>query len=705
MVALDPLEFVWAVQSMAQIHRVPFTSEALLRACAPPYAREQLPQVMTAWGMTVRERPRIRRLESLQLPCLLFQDDAPRPILLVRVEEGQAYFFTVAAAEVQTAPTACLMDRISGPALECSRTPTQPPDPEGSLQPATRFGWRWFVPQVLRHRAIWRDVLVASLVIQLIALATPLFTQVIIDKVVVHHTSSTLAVMAVGLFVFIVFSAALTWVRQYLVLHTGNRVDARLGVTVLSHLLHLPLRYFADRPTGVIAARLQAVETLREFVASSLVTLLLDLPFLFVFVAIMFWYSVPLTLGVLGVVLLIAGLSVLVAPVFRDRMNRQFLLGARNQAFLTEHIAAMETVKSLQMEPQLSRRWGEHLADYLEAGLHTRQIANTYNVVAGALEQLMTLGVLTAGAWIVMQSPESMQGRFTIGMLVAFQMFAGRLTQPLMRLVGLWQQFQQARIAMQRLGDILDAPTEPYDVVPARDSQGPGRVVVSDLAFRYAPDRPFLYQSLHLTLEPGTTTVLVGPSGSGKSTLAKLLLGFELPTQGDICIDGCDLRHLTANELRAFFGVVPQETVLFSGSIQDNLLAANPHASFEMLVHACRMAGIHSTIEALPGGYRTEIGERGAGLSGGQKQRLAIARALLKRPRILIFDEATSALDPQTAEQFAQTVNALRGKVSMLFITHQLPRGLQVDRTIRLGGPARMSAAQKDEHAPVDASA
>ena len=693
--------FAWAVESMARLHRIPFTDEALQRAFAPPHTREQLPQALRAWGFAVRERSRVRRLESLRLPCLLLLNGTPGIALLLRVEEGQAAYCTPADAAIQVAPAADLLKQLEGPVLECAREPADAPDPDARMHERPAFGWRWFVPQVLAHRAIWRDVLVASLVIQLIALATPLVTQVIIDKVVVHHTTSTLAVLAAGLFVFIVFNAALTWVRQWLVLHTGNRVDARLGCEVFEHLLHLPLRYFAERPTGVIAARLHAVETLREFVASSLVILLLDLPFVFVFAAIMLWYSVPLTLGVLGVVLLIAGLSFAVAPVFRERMNHQFLLGARNQAFLTEHIAGMETVKSLQMEPQLTRRWGEQLATYLEAGLRSRQIANTFNTVAGALEQLLTLGVLTGGAWIAMQSAQAGDGRFTIGMLVAFQMFAGKLTQPLMRLVGLWQQFQQARIAMLRLGDVMDAPREPHDIVPARQGLGPGRVVMTDLSFRYAPDRPFIYQGLHLTLEPGTTTLLVGPSGSGKSTLAKLLLGFETPTAGEIRIDGCDLRHLAANELRACFGVVPQETLLFCGSIQHNLQAAHPHASFEMLTHACRMAGIHDTIEALPQGYRTEIGERGVGLSGGQKQRLAIARALLKRPRILIFDEATSALDAHTAEQFALTVNALRGKVSMLFITHQQPRGLKVDRVIRLGvaTPAQAPASGVKETA------
>jgi len=274
---------------------------------------------------------------------------------------------------------------------------------------------------------------------------------------------------------------------------------------------------------------------------------------------------------------------------------------------------------------------------------------------------------------------------FTIGMLVAFQMFASRMSQPMLRLASLWQEFQQASIAVKRLGDIMDAPAEPYALTPSRTVQGKGEIRISDLSFRYSPEHPFLYRNLNIALKPGKLTVLTGPSGSGKSTLAKLLLGFYQPTDGRIEIDGRDIRHLSANELRQYFGIVPQETYLFSGTIYENLIAANPNAGFEDVVQACRIAEIHETIEKLPKGYNTEIGEHGVGLSGGQKQRLAIARAVLKRPRILVFDEATSNLDAATAEQFASTINQLKEKVTILYIAHLVPKGLQVDEVVRLG--------------------
>lgn len=702
-------EWLWAVGSMASIHQLPFDERLTLASSVPPYEFAQLQPCLQQLGLRCTLSTTLPRRSAWKVPAIVQlhqvagdpakEQSTHQIALLAKTDDDGIWLFYPGKPEPRHLPFDQLAGHLTGRVLACTRAVATVRDPDAPER--LPFGFRWFVPQLLRHKGIWRDVLGASLVLQLIALATPLFTQAIIDKVVVHQTTSTLIVIGVALGIFTVFNALLTWIRQYLVLHTGNRIDAHLGHTVFDHLFRLPLRYFEHRPTGVIAARMHAVETIREFVASSLVTLVLDLPFLLIFVGVMFYYSVPLTLLVLALLALIALLSALVAPMLQQRLNEQFILGARNQAFLTEFVSGLETVKSLQMEPQLVRRYREYLGSYLSAGFRTRQIGNTYSVAANMLEQLMTLLVLVLGAWIVMNRTSETAEPFTIGMLVAFQMFAGKLSQPLLRLVGLWQQFQQASLSVKRLADIMDAPAEPYAVAPSRETRHTGLIEIDSLAFRYATNRPFLYQNLSLAVQPGTTAVIVGPSGSGKSTLAKLLQGFYQPTSGQIRLDGADIQHLAANELRTYFGVVPQETTLFSGTIFDNLAMANPHASFDQIVQACKMAEVHRVIEQLPQGYQTEIGERGAGLSGGQKQRLAIARALLKRPRVLIFDEATSALDTETAEHFAHTVNALHGKVSMLFITHQMPRNLRVDQVIHIGGRAAPApVAAKCEQAP-----
>ncbi|TAK81598.1 MAG: peptidase domain-containing ABC transporter [Betaproteobacteria bacterium] len=671
--ALSGEQFVWLVGSLCQINRLPFDPALLVQRFPAPHSGRQLLEALKSLAFRASEGA----MAAPSFPCIAFLKDKG-PALVIRSDGERLLYFEVGSQTPHTCATADVAERFERQALFIRHEKAEPLREDGAPA-AGKFGFRWFWNELIRHRRIWRDVLLASLFIQLIALATPLFTQVIIDKVVVHQTQSTLTVIAVGLAMFLLFNAAMSWLRQYLVLHTGNRVDAVLGSQVFRHLLQLHLPYFEYRPTGTLVARVHAIETIREFTAGAAVSLILDFPFLLVFVAVMFAYSWQLTLIALGILLVISLISVLIVPVLRARINRQFLLGARNQAFLTEYVAGMETVKSLQMEPRLESRYDGLLAEYLAAGFATRQLSNTYNVVANALEQAMTIALLCVGALLVMRNDG-----FTIGMLVAFQMFASRMSQPMLRLAGLWQEFQQASIAVKRLGDIMDAPAEPYALTPSRTAEGKGEIRVSELSFRYSPEHAFLYRDLKLALKPGKLSVLTGPSGSGKSTLAKLMLGFYQPTEGSITIDGRDIRHLSANELRQYFGVVPQDTFLFSGSIYENLIAANPNATFDHVVQACKIAEIHDFIEKMPKGYNTEIGEHGVGLSGGQKQRLAIARAVLKRPRILIFDEATSNLDQQTAEQFARTVNQLKGKVTMLFIAHQVPRGLAVDEVLTL---------------------
>jgi len=679
--ALRTEQFVWLIGALCRIHRLPFDARLLEQQFPPPHDRAQLIEAARAFGFRAGHASLGGgRLAGAPLPLIAFLRPDATPGLILK-HDGERMLYVEAGSALPRAPLRRNFEELFEPeAILVAHERAEDEPVAGFDEQKEAFGFGWFARELLRYRPIWRDVLVASLAMQLVGLATPLFTQVVIDKVVVHRTESTLVAVAAGLAMFLLFNALMSWMRQYLVIHTGNRVDSVLGSQVLRHLFRLPLRYFEHRPTGVTVARMHGVETIREFITGAAVAFVLDAPFLFVFLAVMFWYSWQLSLIAVGALALIAALGAAVTPVLRERLNRQFMLGARNQAFLTEYVAGAETVKALQFEPTLERRYGDYLAAYLAAGFGTRSLANTYNTLVSALEQAMTIAILGCGALLVMKG----EG-FTIGMLVAFQMFASRMAQPMLRIAGLWQEFQQANIAVKRLGDIMNAPAEPYALAPSRAArEHAGAIDVQGMSFRYSERHPYLYRGLSFSLEPGTLAVVAGPSGCGKSTLAKLLLGFYQPSDGRILLDGRDLRLLSANELRQEFGVVPQDTTLFSGSVHDNLAMASPHADFEDIVAACRQAEIHEVIEALPQGYQSMLGEHGVGLSGGQRQRIAIARALLKRPRILIFDEATSGLDAPTAESFARTVNKLKGAATIVFISHRLPAGLQVDRRVDL---------------------
>ncbi len=727
--------FVWACGAFCQLNRIPHDAALLIKQFPPPYNLYNLQQALNSFGLNNSlKQCSIDHLPNASLPSLAILQPAPpvssipqtgipdisaltgetpansepdsndaEPVygiaLILRRDDQRLLVIQPGQAEPVAISQSDFAKQLTGDFLMVRKAEESVGD-DGNPIPASNanaknateqtFGFRWFIPELLKYKRIWSEVLLASLTIQLVGLAVPICTQIVIDKVVVHHTTSTLIVIATALFIFLIFTSVMGWVRQYLVLHTGNRIDATLGHKVFSHLLDLPVRYYDHRPTGVVIARVHGVETIREFLAGGLVTLLLDFPFLIVFLAIMFWYSWQLSLIAVACLTLISILSFLVTPIIRAKLNHQFMLGARNQAFLTEYVSGMETVKSLQMEPQLKQKFGNYLSTYLTASFDSRKLSITYNTAANTLDQIQTLAILCVGAWLVMHN-----SNFTIGMLVAFQMFSGRLSGPVMRLVGLWQEFQQADIAVKRLGDVMNAPAEPMTLIPTRANTNQStNITVDSLGFKYSDEHPWLYQNLSFNILAGHCVVVMGPSGCGKSTLAKLLLGFYQPQEGNIKLNGQDIRYLAANELRNHFGVVPQETVIFSGTIYDNLILANPHASFEQIIQACKLAEIHTAIEKLPQGYQTIVGEHGTGLSGGQKQRIAIARALLKQPKVLIFDEAVSNLDQQTAEHFAQTVNKLKGKVTILFITHQLPKGLNVDEAVLLGKDKKNQSEQ-----------
>ena len=693
---LAAADVVWAIGSLCNLHRRGFDATAYARRTPPPHTLATLAEGLREAGFEVRvARTGVATLARLALPCIaMLRDDEPaedagaaprpaggglRPALVVAASADRVVWFPAGARTPKEAPAPAFAAHATGTAiLVRARDVGNDDDPAG--RPATAFGFRTVLAELARHRSVARDVLLASLALQLAALALPLASQAVIDKVIVHRATGTLAVVGAALALLIAFSAALSWLRQYLIVHTGTRVDAVLGSRVYSHLLRVPLGYFERRPVGVLVARLAGVETVREFLSGAAVTVALDVPFALVFVVVMAFYSVPLTLVVLAAVAALAALSLAVAPPLQRKLNEQFVAGARAQALATEAVGGIETVKSLELEPLFSHRYDEALATWLRAGFSARQLANGYQAAAGALEQALSAAILCFGAWLVMRGDE-----FTIGMLVAFQMFAARVSQPVLRLAGLWQQFQQAAIAVRRLADVMDVPQEPRSGT-ASARRDPARLAFAGLGFRHG-EGPWLVRGFDLDVAPGECVVVTGPSGCGKSTLCRLAAGFAFPTEGAVRLDGRDTRTLAADELRSALGIVPQETVLFAGTVLENLLHAQPHATEEQVERACRRAGVHDAIVARPEGYRTRLGERGVGLSGGQKQRLAIARALLREPRLLMLDEPMSQLDAAAAAEVGATIAALKRTTTVVVVSHVVPPTLAADRIVRLAPP------------------
>ncbi len=530
-----------------------------------------------------------------------------------------------------------------------------------------KFDLSWFIPSLLKYRRLLGEVLLVSFFIQLLALVTPLFFQVVIDKVLVHQGLTTLDVLAIGLLVVSLFEVVLSGLRTYLFSHTASRVDVELGAKLYHHLQGLPVAFFLSRPVGTIVARVRELEGIRNFITGSTLTLVIDLVFTVVFIAVMFHYSPVLSWVVAATIPFYVGLSIVVTPILRRRLDEKFQRGAENQAFLVESVSGAETVKAMAIEPQMQRRWEEQLAGYVSSSLKATNLGNVANQFAGFVNKISTVLILWIGARLVIEH------QLTVGQLVAFNMLAGRVSGPILRLVQLWQEFQQARISVERLGDILNTPTE-AGLAAGRTSLPAiaGKVSLNRVTFRYGPDLPEALKNVSLEVAPGEVIGIVGRSGSGKSTLTRLIQRLYVPEAGRVRIDGADLAMVDPVWLRRQVGVVLQENVLFNRTVRDNIALAEPGLPMEPIVHAAKMAGAHEFILELPQDYDTIINEHGSNLSGGQRQRLAIARALVTNPRILIFDEATSALDYESERIIQDNMRTICKGRTVFIIAHRL---------------------------------
>nr|WP_239373201.1 type I secretion system permease/ATPase [Snodgrassella gandavensis] len=611
----------------------------------------------------------IKRLPLLALPALVWREDGQH-FILARIDDDRYLIQDIEAGKPVILTKDEFAQRYSGQLiLVTSRA--------SILGQLAKFDFTWFIPAVIKYRRIFLEVLVVSVFIQLFALVTPMFFQVVMDKVLVHRGFSTLDVITIALLVIIVFDVVLGGLRTYVFAHTTSRIDVELGARLFRHLLSLPLAYFEHRRVGDTVARVRELEQIRNFLTGQALTSVLDLCFSFIFLLVMWFYSGWLTLVVIISLPCYAIWSATISPILRSRLNDKFARNADNQSFLVESVTAIGTIKAMAVEPQMTRRWDQQLAAYVSSGFRVTRLATIGQQGVQLIQKLVTVITLWLGAHLVIK------GELTVGQLIAFNMLAGQVAAPVIRLAQLWQDFQQVGISVSRLGDILNTPTEnPTSRVALPNIKG--QIEFEKISFRYRPDGAEILRDLNLQIKSGEILGIVGRSGSGKSTLTKLVQRLYTPERGRVLVDGNDLALADPAWLRRQVGVVLQENVLLNQSIRANIALADPGMPLENIMYAAKMAGAHDFIMELPEGYDTIVGEQGAGLSGGQRQRVAIARALVGNPRILILDEATSALDYESERAIMQNMQAICKGRTVLIIAHRLSTVRMANRIIAM---------------------
>ncbi|HKN31302.1 MAG TPA: type I secretion system permease/ATPase [Roseiarcus sp.] len=558
------------------------------------------------------------------------------------------------------------------------------------IDPRT-FSFRWFLPTIWRYRKPLWHVLAASLFVQIFALTTPLIFQVVVDKVLTHRSYETLYVLIGGLVVIGLFDVVLQYLRMYALSHTTNRIDVELGQRLFAHLLHLPMSYFETRAAGQTVARVRELETIRTFLTGQGLFSAIDLLFAFVFVAVLFAYSTRLTLIVLCSVPLYILIGFGVRPPLRDLIKEKFNRGAASQQFLVETIVGAGTIKSAAVEPLMRSQWEEKLAAYVKTSFAATMLG------AGGQLSIQYVSKLTTAALLLFGAKAVIDGELSVGALIAFNMISAQAVQPILRLSQLWQDFQQVQISIDRLGDILNAPTEPSPLMRLTPPTPRGAIELRRISFRYRPGGPEVLKNVSLSIRPGETIGIVGPSGSGKSTLTKLVQRLYLPSEGQVFLDGADLSQVDPAWLRSHIGVVLQENLLFNRTIHENIAFANPAMARARVIEIARLAGADEFIDKLPEGYDTMIEERGANLSGGQRQRIAIARALANNPRILILDEATSALDYESERIIQRNMRSIVKGRTVIIIAHRLAAVRDCHRIVGIADGRIVEVGTHDE--------
>jgi subfamily B ATP-binding cassette protein HlyB/CyaB len=613
------------------------------------------------------------RLEKAPLPAIAQREDGSYFILAqIDADDGKALIQCPVAGKPETVEQQELEAMWDGSLILLTTR-------EHLAGDARRFDISWFIPAIVKYRRLFGEVVLASFFIQVFGLISPLFFMVIIDKVLVHRGLDSLDVLIFALITVSLFEVLLGGLRTYVFSHTTNRIDVELGTKLFRHLLQLPMSYFGARRVGETVARVRELDNIRNFITGSALTLCVDLVFTVVFFWVMFRFAPVLTWIVMGSIPFYVAFSLLITPALRARVEEKFQRGAQNTAFLTESVSGAETIKAAAVEPQMQRRWETQLAGYVQASFKSSQLSNFAQQGVQAIQKITMAFTLFIGAKLVIE------GDLTVGQLVAFNMLSGRVTQPILRLAQLWQDFQQMRVSVEKLGDILNTKTEGV----AQNSRASlpdikGAVSFDDVSFRYRTDGNDILKKISLDVPAGQKIGIVGPSGSGKSTLSKLVQRMYLPTSGRVLVDGTDLGLIDPAWLRRQVGVVLQENYLFNRSVRDNIALADPTMGMERITEAAQQAGAHDFILELPEGYDTLIGERGGTLSGGQRQRIAIARALVTNPSILIFDEATSALDYESEQIIQDNMRVICEGRTVFIIAHRLSTVRECDRIITI---------------------
>jgi len=662
-----------ALVLIARFHGIAADPAQLRHAAAlrsDQFSATDLVQSAKSIGLKARIVPlRTDRLGKLPLPALAF-DKTGAHFIIARLDGTKILIYEPSEPSPKVIAEDDLNLRASGNViLLASRASLS-----GAL---AHFDFSWFIPAIIKYRRLLLEVLIVSIILQVFGLVSPLMFQVVMDKVLVNRAFSTLNVVCIALLASGLFEALLTGLRNYVLSHTTNRIDVELGARLFRHLLALPIAYFNSRRVGDTVARVRELENIRSFLTGQALTAAIDLLFSVIFIAVMCLYSVWLTLIVVISLPVYAAISAVLNPILRARLNEKFARGADNQSFLVEAVSGAETVKSMALEPQFTRRWDSQLAAYVATSFRVNAIGNVGQQLIQVVGKLVTVATLFFGAKLVIES------KLTVGELIAFNMMSQRVAAPVLRLAQLWQDFQQVGISMGRLGDILNTRSE----LPASRQAAPavkGEISFEDVRFRYRPDGPLILDGITLHIKPGEVIGIVGRSGSGKSTLTKLLQRLYVPEHGRIKVDGIDLVLADPAWLRRQIGVVLQENLLFNRSIRDNIAITDPGLSLDAVMYAAQLAGAHEFITELAEGYDTMVGEHGSTLSGGQRQRIAIARALVTNPRILIFDEATSALDFETERVIQNNMRAMCVGRTVIVIAHRLTAVRQADHIVAL---------------------